>query len=75
MSLGLALIVWFFCVYYSLLGGLIAFIVAISSYMLWYYWAEARPYALVFLATTIQALVLVYYYRFAQKSRCWGVGR
>jgi len=74
MSLGLALIVWFFCVHYSLLGGLIAFIVSITSYMVWYFWAEARPYALIFLATTIQAFVLLYYCRFDRKSRFWSMG-
>ncbi len=74
ISLGLALLVWFFCTYYSWIGGLIAFIVAVSSYMLWYYWAEARPYALVFLGTTIQALFLLYYYRFDRKPNCWGIG-
>jgi hypothetical protein len=74
MSLGLALIVWFFCIHYSLLGGLIAFIISITSYMVWYYWAEARPYALIFLATTIQTLALLYFYRLDHKSRYWGVG-
>lgn len=74
MSLGLALIVWFFCVHYSLLGGLITFIMSITSYLVWYYLAEARPYALMFLATAIQALVLLYYYRFDRKPRCWSVG-
>ncbi|MCX5681348.1 MAG: hypothetical protein NT079_03605, partial [Candidatus Omnitrophica bacterium] len=73
MSLGLALIAWFFCVQYSLVGGLIAFIISISSYMVWYFWAEARPYALIFLATTVQTLVLLYYYRFKQKLSVRGI--
>ncbi|HOW35836.1 MAG TPA: hypothetical protein PL155_05420 [Candidatus Omnitrophota bacterium] len=73
MSLGMALIAWFLCVYYSLLGGLIGFIVSISSYMVWYYWAEARPYALIFLAATVQALALFYYCRFEKKLSFWGM--
>ncbi|MBF0595552.1 MAG: hypothetical protein HQL22_11390, partial [Candidatus Omnitrophica bacterium] len=69
MSLGLAVIVGFFCAYYSFLGGLIAFIIAISSYMVWYFWAEARPYAFVFLATALQSVFFLYACRFSRSPR------
>src|SRR3989339_191913 len=74
MSLGLALIVWFFGAYYALSGMMIAFIVGVSSYMVWYYWAEARPYAMMFLATTVQALLILYHCRFGRNTHGWGIG-
>lgn len=57
MALAIAIIFHFFTRRYSLAAGMYAFLVTMSSYMLWAYWAEARPYALWFFLTTIQSLL------------------
>ena len=57
MSSALALIFYFFLRNFSLGAGCYALGVALSSSMIWSYWAEARPYALWIWLTTAQALL------------------
>ena len=59
MSLSIALMFYYFVSRYSIFTGLLGLIVYASSYMLWPYWAEARPYALIVLLTTVQSLLLL----------------
>jgi hypothetical protein len=59
MSLALTLIFYFFSRYYSIGLGVYSFLVSISSWMVWMYWAEARPYAQWFFLTTAQLLILI----------------
>lgn len=58
MSLSIALLFHFFALHYSRLAGLLSVFIYLSSYMLWVYWAEARPYALLVCLTTMQLLLL-----------------
>ncbi len=59
MSLSVGLVFYYFCRRYSLGIGLYSLFIYLSSYMLWVYWAEARPYALVVFLTTVQSVVLL----------------
>src|SRR5207244_2779711 len=59
MSLTLTLIFYFFSRYYSIGLGVYAFLVSISSWMVWMYWVEARPYAQWFFLTTVQLLIFI----------------
>ncbi len=59
MSLSIALIFFYFANSYSLLLAIFSFVVYLSSYMLWIYWAEARPYPAIVLVTTIQSVLLL----------------
>ncbi len=59
MSLGLALIFYFFAEGYGWWWGIYGLMLSLSSFMVWAYWAEARPYALWFLLTTLQLLVFI----------------
>lgn len=59
MSLSLALIFYYFAGQFSLTAGVYALLVALSSQMVWGYWAEARPYALWFFLTTVQLLLIL----------------
>lgn len=58
MSLGLALIFYFFTRFYSLFAAVFALCAALVSPMVWMYWVEARPYALWFLLTSAQLTLL-----------------
>jgi hypothetical protein len=58
MSLALALIFYFFLRFFSFGAAVFALAVALVSPMVWRYWAEARPYSLWFLLTTVQMLQL-----------------
>ena len=49
----------FFWIRDGIMAGLIALLSALSSGMVWGYWAEARPYALWFLLTMFQTLFLL----------------
>ncbi len=60
MSLAVGLIFYFFFCVYSPLAGLYSLLVALSSYMVWAFWAEGRPYALWFFLTTLQSLLYLY---------------
>lgn len=59
MSLSIALLFWFFARRYSVGAGTYALVVTLSSFMLWAYWAEGRPYALWFFLTTAQSLLFL----------------
>ncbi len=56
MSLAIAALFYFFCVEYSLLAAVYSFFTALSAFVVWAYWAEARPYALWFCLTVLQGL-------------------
>ncbi len=55
-SLAITLIFAFFAWEYSFFWGIYSVIVSMSSFMIWAYWAEARPYGLFMFLTTIQAI-------------------
>ncbi len=57
MSLAITLLFYFFARFYSWSLGIYALVLCLSSFMVWAYWAEARPYALWFLLTTVQMLI------------------
>ena len=59
MSGALAVLFYFFSVEFSVLAGLYALLCALASPMVWFYWAEARPYPLVFFFTVVQSLLLI----------------
>jgi hypothetical protein len=59
MSLGLALLFGFFASGYSFASAVYALLIALSSFMVWAYWAESRPYALWFLLSMAQSLVFL----------------
>lgn len=69
MSLSLVLIFYFFSRYYSLGVGVYSLLIALSSFMVWAYWAEARPYALWVFLTTVQSLLFLCVMRNQQPSR------
>lgn len=60
MSLGIAAIFYFFASRYSLLWGGYALAMSLSSFMVWAYWLEARPYSLWFCLTSLQVLVFLH---------------
>ena len=60
MSLALTLIFYYFSLSVSIRVGVYALAVALSSFMVWSYWAEARGYALFFLLTTVQSLIFLH---------------
>jgi hypothetical protein len=59
MSLSVALVFYYFLTRYSWLTACYSLGLFFSSYMLWAYWAEARPYALLVFLTTLQSLILL----------------
>jgi len=59
MSLSVGLVFYYFCRKYSFKVALFSLFVYISSYMLWAYWAEARPYALLVFLTTVQSVIFL----------------
>lgn len=72
MSLSVAFIFLFFSRVYSLGAGMLSLVMALSSYMVWDHWVEARPYALWVLLSTAQFLLVLNLLR--QKSddqRSW----
>jgi len=74
MSAGLAIIVGYFTAVYSMIGGLVAFVLCVTSFMVWTFWAEARPYAMMFTMSAIQALLIFQYYRKENVRVLWGLG-
>lgn len=70
MSLAIAIIFWYFATYYSAWTGVYALFVTLSSYMVWSYWAEARPYAMWFFLTTVQSLIFI---TLLKKGFNWGL--
>ena len=63
VSLALVLIVYFFLKYYSWVSAVFVFLVSLSSVMVWAHWAEARPYALWMLFSTVQMLLFLTFFR------------
>ncbi len=59
MSLSIALIFHFFSARFHWAVGLLSVFVYVSTYILWPFWAEARPYAMLVFLTTAQSLCLV----------------
>jgi len=59
VALTIVLIFYYFTRNYSFGAGVYSFLVSLSSTVLWSYWAEARPYALWILLTTIQLLIFL----------------
>ena len=60
MSLALVTVFLFFTRCYSIWAGGYALLVCFSSFMVWAYWAEARPYALWMFLSTVQAFLFLY---------------
>ena len=58
MSLALMAIFIFFSLYESYWAGAFSLLMSFSSFMVWFYWVEARPYSLWFLLTTLQTILL-----------------
>lgn len=59
MSLAVAGIFYYFSRFYSLAAGVYALLVAVTSFMVWAFWAEARHYSLWVLLTSLQALLFL----------------
>jgi len=59
MSLAVAAILYYFVRFYSFSTGLYSLFIALSTPMVWWYWAEARPYALWIFLTTVQLLLFL----------------
>ena len=59
MALALALIFYYFARYYSFALGIYSLFISLSSFMVWSYWAEARPYALWFFLTSVQSIIFL----------------
>ena len=59
IAIALCALFYYFGSRYSLLVGLYSLAVALSSFMLWQHWTEARPYALWLSLSTIQMLLLL----------------
>lgn len=59
MAASLSFLFYFFVSRYSLLAGWYALLVALTSFMLWAHWTEARPYALWFSLSILQMLVMI----------------
>ncbi len=59
MSASIALIFYFFSRNYSIWAGVYSLLLSFSSFMVWAYWAEARPYALWVFLTTLQSVLFL----------------
>ena len=59
MSLSVVAIFFYFARFHSWLTALFSFFISLSSYMVWAYWVEARPYALWTFITTVQSLLFL----------------
>jgi len=59
MSLSIVCIFFFFAKNYSVWSGIYSLFISISSYMVWIYWIEARPYPMWFFLITIQSLLFL----------------
>jgi hypothetical protein len=59
MSLSIALVFFYFFSAYTGWIALYSLFIYASSYMLWIYWAEARPYPVIVLMTTVQSLLFL----------------
>ncbi len=59
MTAGVALIFYYFAMHWHFLLGVYALLVSLTSYMVWTYAFQARPYALWFLLTVVQIVLLL----------------
>ena len=59
MSLTIGLIFLYFAFYYSYSSGVLAILMTLSSYLVWSYWVEARPYSLWILLTVSQVFLFM----------------
>ncbi len=59
MSLSIALIFFYFARYYSIGSGIYSILVTLSFFMVWFYWVDARPYAMWFFLSTVQLLLFL----------------
>jgi hypothetical protein len=71
MSLLLALLYYHFSVNYSVLAGVYSLGIALSSSMVWAYWAEGRPYTLWMFLSTCQILLFLSLLNNAACRRVW----
>ena len=55
----LSVIFYYFSINYSILAGINGLAIALTSFMVWDHWVEARPYPLLLLLTTLQMFVLM----------------
>lgn len=69
MSASIMCIFFYFSWFYSLVTGAYSLFITFSSYMVWVYWAEARPYGLWFFFTTLQSLFFIYLLRHTELNR------
>lgn len=60
MSLMIVVIFYFFYSQYSPWAGLLSLFLSLSSYMVWFYWTQGRPYAMWMLLTSAQLLIVLY---------------
>ena len=63
MSLMMVMIFYYFAKFHSLFEGGLSIFLSLSSFMLWNFWAEARPYALWMFLTASQSLLFLYLVR------------
>ncbi len=59
MSMSIALLFFYFARHYSTGAGIYAVSVALSFFMVWFYWVDARPYAMWFFFSTVQVLLFL----------------
>lgn len=59
LALAMTFIFYFFARYYGVWTGCYGLLTAFFTYNVWLYWAEARPYALLFFLTAMQSLIFV----------------
>lgn len=59
MSLSIVLIFYYFSSTYGVLIGAYALIITLSTYIFWYFYAEARPYSLWIFFTTLQSIFIL----------------
>jgi len=73
MSAAIICIFYYFSRFYSLFAGVYSLFISFTSFMVWVYWAEARPYGLWVLLTTLQSLIFLYVFQDKHiNSKSWG---
>lgn len=71
VALAITALFYYFAVHEGLLAGFYALAVGMSSFMLWHYWFQARPYALWFSLTMAQVLLLIDIFKNSNYSGQW----
>ena len=59
MALGITLVFYYFAMHWHFFLGVYAVLVSLTSYMVWAYVCQARPYALWFFLTVVQIVLLL----------------